>query len=76
MIPEELSSKIADLSMTPADWTTLSKAIDPYAYRIAVCEYQAREREKLPRCKSLFGVCRYNDHGRCGYKDACNSKIR
>ena len=68
--------KIKNLTMTPADWTELSKAVDPYAYRIAVCEYQAREREKLPRCNSIFGVCRYNDHGICGCKNACDFKIR
>lgn len=74
MIPEELNIKIVNLNMTPSDWGMLNKLVESHAYRTIVCKYQARERELLPHCDGVFGICRYNDHGICGYKNACKLK--
>lgn len=73
-ISEYLNIKIANLDMAPNDWNMLDKLVAPHAYRTIVCEYQARERDLLPHCRSVFGLCRYNDYGTCGCKDACKLK--
>lgn len=76
MIPEELNSKIDNLSMTPVDWTALDKLVESEEYCKIVNGYQARERARLPRCTSAFGLCTCYDHGVCCCKDSCNFKIR
>ena len=66
--------EIETSTMTPEKWAMLNRAITPEEYRVMVIDYQRREFERLPKCKTLFGVCRYWASGRCTNKERCASK--
>ena len=70
MFDEELKS----LTMTPDMWKKLDSVLAEDEYRKVVLDYQHREFERLPKCKTLFGVCRYWSAGRCTKKAYCHSK--
>ena len=53
MFDEELKS----LTMTPDMWKKLDSVLAEDEYRKVVLDYQHREFERLPKCKTLFGVC-------------------
>ena len=75
LIPARLSDKYFSLRMEPKDWSDLNHILDNENYRLVVLEYQANEYEALPRCNTIFGLCRCYDHGRCTCKDFCRNKI-
>ena len=82
----DITIKLKDLTMTPADWKWLDEYMNgpkdklhswTPEYHDIVMSYQARERNKRPSCKSVFGLCRYCDHGfKCGYKGFCSNQGR
>ena len=66
--------EIETLTMTPEKWAMLNSAITLDEYRAIVNDYQRREFELLPKCKTLFGLCKYWASGRCTNKKHCTSK--
>lgn len=73
------TKELKTLKMTPNGWKMLSLSMSEDEYRMIVVEYQKRENEerfsKMPRCKKMFGVCRYWNNGRCGYCGSCKNAI-
>lgn len=63
--------KIASLMMEPEDWKELHDACTSDMYALMVNEYQRREAAVRPKCPTIFGLCRYYDHGKCGAKKKC-----
>ncbi len=70
MTYHEITKKMKDLTMTPSDWSWLSKYLiekgSAHVYSELVNAYQERERGNLPICDTDFGLCRY-----CGYEFKC-----
>ena len=66
--------ELKTLMMEPHMWKTLNELLPADGYRKVVLDYQHREFEKLPECKTLFGVCRYWSSGRCANKGHCRCK--
>ena len=71
---KNLRARYESLAMTPADWAELNRRLDENEYRKMVLAYQKRERERMPKCGTLFGLCRYYDHGLCGNYMYCPCK--
>lgn len=82
MTYHEITKKLKDLTMTPADWKWLDEYMNgpkdklrswTPEYHDIVMAYQERERGKLPICDTDFGLCRYCGYGfKCGYKGFCS----
>ena len=78
----EITKKMKDLTMTPSDWSWLSKYLietgSAHVYSELVNAYQEREAGRLPicviGCNHDFGLCRYCRGFRfeCGYKGFCS----
>ena len=68
--------ELKNLTMTPEKWIQLDRLLSNEEYRAIVMDYQKREWNNLPRCNSLFGVCRYYCQGRCGNKARCRNKVK
>jgi len=69
----EITVKLKDLTMTPADWSWLDNYLKEtghaHVYAATVNAYQAREAGKLPKCGTEWGLCRYCAVGLiCTYK--------
>jgi len=72
-----MKEKLESLTMKPEDWSELDKSVTTEEYRRIVNEYQSREEEKLPFCKSCFKVCRYLTRlGRCGDRNWCSLQLK
>lgn len=72
----DITQKMKDLTMTPSDWSWLSKYLietgSAHVYGELVNAYQEREAGRLPICDTDFGLCRYCGYGfKCGYKGFC-----
>ena len=66
--------EIEKLEMTPEKWYELNSILSDSEYSRIVMDYQEREFRNLPKCNSIFGVCRYFTSGRCNYKGKCRHK--
>ena len=69
-----LAEKLETLFMTPPDWTILNQSVTPDEYREIVMRYQEKEFSRLPRCESLFGLCRHYTCGHCTEEGYCRFK--
>lgn len=82
----EITQKLDNLTMTPADWKWLDEYMKSPSKDISCSEwttkysdivkaYQAREEAKLPICNTMFGTCRYCGFGfKCGFNGFCNKQ--
>lgn len=68
------ANEILDLSMTPEKWAELDRLLSVNEYRAVVADYQRREWERLPHCKTLFGLCRNYDGGHCTSPHYCMAR--
>ena len=68
--------ELKTLTMKPYIWGQLNSSLSPEEYHSIVMDYQRREYDNLPKCNSVFGVCRYYSFGKCGLKDYCKNQIK
>lgn len=72
---EKYVKNIKNLTMTPEMWGELNSHLPSEEYRKIVNDYQHREWERLPSCKSIFGLCRNFACGKCTAKKSCKNKV-
>ena len=72
----EFEKNIKNLTMTPDMWYGLSLKVSHDEYHEIVMDYQKREFDRLPECKTIFGLCRYYSFGKCTKKGKCVSKCK
>lgn len=70
----DINERLAALTMQPSDWKMLDTILDSDEYRAIVLEYQEKERQRLPSCKSLFGICHNFAGGKCTSRNFCSFK--
>lgn len=70
----KFEKNIKNLTMTPNMWMELNNSIPESDYVKIVMDYQNREWQKLPSCKTIFGLCRNYCNGKCTKKGKCASK--
>lgn len=68
--------ELKTLTMKPYMWGQLNSLLSNEEYHSIVMDYQKREYDNLPKCKLLFGVCRYYSFGKCGLKHYCKNQIK
>lgn len=79
MTYHEITKKLKDLTMTPSDWSWLSKYLietgSAHVYGEFVDVYKAREAGRLPLCGADHGGCRFCGlELKCGYKGFCSNQ--
>lgn len=68
--------ELKTLTMEPYMWGILNSYLSPEEYHTVVMDYQRREYDNLPKCKLLFGICRYYSCGKCGLKGYCKNQSK
>lgn len=77
----DITLKLKDLTMEPADWQWLhgycksKHGDDPSAYMKILYAYKVRKAGRQPMCDTGFGGCKYCGHGFvCEYKGFCSQQ--
>lgn len=77
----DITLKLKDLTMAPADWQWLygycksKHEDDPTAYMNILNAYKVRKAGRQPMCDTGFGGCRFCGHGFvCEYKGFCSQQ--
>ena len=71
----EIPEKLKRMLMEPQDWAGLALRVAPAEYRRLVLDYQKRGEGRLPRCGSVFKVCRRcTPESRCASRGFCKLK--
>ena len=75
----EITLKLKDLTMAPADWQWLygycksKHGDDPNTYMKILDAYKVRKAGRQPMCDTGFGGCKYCGHEFvCGYRGFCS----
>lgn len=75
----DITQKMKDLTMTPSDWSWLSKYLietgSAHVYGELVNAYKEREAGRLPACGADNSGCRFCGHEfKCGYRGFCSNQ--